>query len=233
MSRIESGGPRHFHEELTRLKGLLLEMSGEAEALVRLSVDSLLEQDLAKAQEVIDGDDRVDELELEIDRVAHEILALQQPMAGDLRFITMTMKISNDLERVGDHSVNIARAVQRLADLPPFGRAPEVAEMASLAIAMLSDALDSFVRGDAQAAGEIGPRDDRVDHLYNSMFRVLLTHMMEAPRRIGPAMTTLLISKNLERIADLATNVAEDVIFMVEGRVIKHGTGRSSGPAGG
>ena len=138
------------------------------------------------------------------------------------------MKISNDLERVGDHSVNIARAVLRLAEMPPFGRTPEVAEMASLAIAMLSDALDAFVRSDAESAGGIGARDDRVDHLYNSMFRILLTHMMEDPRRIGPAMSVLLISKNLERIADLATNVAEDVVFMVEGKVIKHGTGRGT-----
>lgn len=230
MSRRTGGGSRHFHEDLAELKATLLEMSGEAEELVRMSVESMLQQDLAKAQAVVDGDARVDELELEIDRFAHELLALHQPMAGDLRFITMTMKISNDLERVGDHSVNIARAVQRLADLPPFGRAAEVGEMASLASDMLSDALDAFVRRDAQLARGIGSRDDRVDHLYNSMFRILLTHMMEDPRRIGPAMSTLLISKNLERIADLATNVAEDVVFLVEGTVIKHGSGRQGRP---
>ncbi|TVP57847.1 MAG: phosphate transport system regulatory protein PhoU [Gemmatimonadales bacterium] len=232
MTTTERGGPaRHFHTELAELKALLLKMSGEAEELVRISVEALLEQNLEKAQATVDGDLRVDQLELEIDKAAHELLALQQPMAGDLRFITMTMKISNDLERVGDHAVNIARAVQRLADLPPFGRAPEVAEMARLASDMLSDALDSFVRRDAEMARGIGARDDQVDHLYNSMFRILLTHMMEDPRRIGPAMSTLLISKNLERIADLATNVAEDVVFLVEGKVIKHGSGRGGRPA--
>ncbi len=223
-----NGVHRHFHEELGELKSKLLQMSGEAEELVRLSVDALLEGDLEGAQAVIDRDTTIDELELEIDRRAHELLALQQPMAGDLRFITMTMKISNDLERVGDHAVNIARAVQDLARLPPFGQMSEVAEMARRAREMLSDALDAFVRSDGKAAREIRLRDDEVDHLYNSMFRILLTHMMEDPRRIGPAMSLLLISKNLERIADLATNVAEDVVFLAEGVVIKHGAGRHS-----
>jgi len=221
-----TGASRHFHQELAELKSRLLEMSGQAEELVRLSVEALLEGDLARAQEVVDRDSVIDELELEIDRQAHELLALQQPMAGDLRFITMTMKISNDLERVGDHAVNIARAVQRLAQMPPFGQMAEVAEMARLAREMLSDVLDAFVRSDAQEARAIRLRDDRVDHLYNSMFRILLTHMMEDPRRIGPAMSVLLVSKNLERIADLATNVAEDIVFLVEGVVIKHGSGR-------
>jgi len=216
-------GARHFHQELAELKSRLLEMSGLAEELVRISVEAMLEADLAKVQWVVDRDVRIDELELEIDRQTHELLALQQPMAGDLRFITMTMKISNDLERVGDHATNIARAVQHMVDMPHLGRAPEVAEMARLARGMLSDSLDAFVRQDADEARKVCARDDQVDRLYNSMFRILLTHMMEDPRRIGPAMSLLLISKNLERIADLATNISEDVVFLVEGVVIKHG----------
>lgn len=221
MNSVEGG--RHFHQDLADLKSQLLRMSGMAEELVRISVDSLLDRDAERARFVVQEDRHIDELELEIDRAAHELLALQQPMARDLRFITMTMKISNDLERVGDHAANIGRAVEDLAEMPSFGRGPELEEMARLGREMLSDALDSFVRSDAEQARGIGIRDDRVDELYNSMFRILLTHMMEDPRRIGPCMTLLLVSKNLERIADLATNVAEDVVFMVEGKIIRHG----------
>ncbi|TVP79473.1 MAG: phosphate transport system regulatory protein PhoU [Gemmatimonadales bacterium] len=218
-----STGVRHFHQELAELRSRLLRMSGSAEELVRIAMEALLDRDPARARHVVEQDHLVDEMELEIDRAAHELLALQQPMARDLRFITMTMKISNDLERVGDHAANIARAVEDLAGMPSFGQGPELEEMARLAREMLSDALDSFVRSDADQARAIGVRDDRVDDLYNSMFRILLTHMMEDPRRIGPSMTLLLVSKNLERIADLATNVAEDVVFLVEGEVIRHG----------
>lgn len=224
-------GVRHFHQELDELKSQLLEMSGLAEDQVRLAADAFITGDMAIAEEVIDRDELIDELELALDKAAHELLALQQPMASDLRFITMSMKISNDLERVGDHAVNIARAVQHMLELPPRSRSPEVTEMASLSRRMLAKALDSFVRGDSVAARQIRDDDDRVDQLYNSSFRILLTHMMEDPRRIGPSMSLLLIAKNLERIADLATNVAEDVVFMVEGVVIKHpgkGRGESS-----
>jgi phosphate transport system protein len=134
----------------------------------------------------------------------------------------MTMKISNDLERVGDHAVGIAKAVRREADLLALGSTPEVAEMARLARQMLAQALDSFVRADPGLARHVCQSDDQVDRLYNSVFRILLTHMLEDPRWIGPAMALLLISRNLERIADYATNIAEDVVFMVEGVVIKH-----------
>ena len=223
-SPLSSGEIRHFHQELHSLRSLLLEMSGLAEEQVRQAIRAIIDQDSALAQTVVKGDARVDDLELRIDRMAHELLALQQPLASDLRSITMTMKISNDLERVGDHAVNIAQTVEYLTDLQPFGRIPEVLEMARLALGMLSDVLDAFIRQDPEAAREICTRDDRVDHLYNSMFRILLTHMMEDPRRIGSSMSILLISKNLERIADLATNVAEDVVFLVEGKSIRHGT---------
>ena len=216
------GAGRHFHQELDALRSLLLEMSGFAEDQVARAYGAMLLGDPERLEEVIELDLRVDELELQIDKAAHELLALQQPMAGDLRFITMTMKISNDLERVGDHAVNIAREVLRSGPLLPVGRTPEVAEMARIARQMLSNALDSFVRSDAVKAREVTRADDQVDRLYNSVFRILLTHMMEDPRWIGPAMSLLLISRNLERIGDLATNIAEDVVFMVEGVVIKH-----------
>jgi len=218
----DRGAPRHFHQELETLRSLLLEMSGLAEAQVGHAVQAMLDQDLERAREIIVTDVRIDDLELRIDRMAHELLALQQPLASDLRSITMTMKIANDLERVGDHAVNIAQAVQYLREIHPFGRIPEVLEMARLAQGMLSDVLGAFVRRDVEAAREILDRDDQVDHLHNSMFRILLTHMLEDPRKIGPSLSVLLISKNLERIADLATNIAEDLVFLVEGRSIRH-----------
>ena len=215
-------GPRHFHEELAQLKTLLLEMSTLAEEQVRASVEALRERDRAKADAVIAADRELDAMEMEVDDACIHLLALQQPLARDLRLITMAMKIANDLERVGDHAVNIAEAVQHLSELPPLAQFPEIEEMARLASEMLSDSLDDFVRGDAEGARKVCERDDRVDALHDSMFRILLTHMMEDPRRISPAMEIFLVSRNLERIADLATNVAEDVVFLVEGRTIKH-----------
>lgn len=228
---MSPGEPRHFHRELDELKSLLLDMSGKAEDLVRLSIEALLDNDVVKAKNVIRGDDEIDDLELKVDQEALSLLALQQPMARDLRLITMIMKISNDLERVGDHAVNIAHAVTHLADVPRFTTFPEVEEMARISLEMLSDVLDCFVQKDAEGAREVCARDDRVDSLHNSMFRILLTHMMEDPRRIGPAMNFLLVSKNLERIADLATNIGEDVVFLVEGKVIRHGAEEAEGRA--
>ena len=216
------GPARHFHQELDALRSLLLEMSGVAEDQVARAYDAMLGGDAARADEVIELDLRVDELELQIDKAAHELLALQQPMAGDLRLITMTMRIANDLERVGDHAVNVAREVRRSSALLTFTRTPEVGEMARIARRMLSDVLDSFVRSDVVKAREVIEADAQVDRLYTAVFRILLTHMMEDPRWIGPAMSLLLISRNLERIGDLATNIAEDVVFMVEGVDIRH-----------
>jgi phosphate transport system protein len=190
---------------------------------VRASVDALRERDEAAAQEVVARDRDVDALEVDIDDLCIQLLALQQPMARDLRLITMAMKISNDLERVGDHAVNIAEGVPHLVNQPLFVELPEIEEMARMAAEMLTDALDCFVRGDAARALEVIHQDDRVDQMHESLFRILLTHMMEDPRRIGPSMTLFLVSRNLERIADLATNIAEDVVFLVEGRNIKHG----------
>jgi phosphate transport system protein len=216
-------GPRHFHGELAHLRSLLLDMSSLAEELLRVAMEALVERDAAKAHSVILADRELDATEVEVDERCIQLLALQQPLARDLRLITMAMKISNDLERVGDHAVNIAEAVARLGSAPLFAQPPEIAEMARLAREMLADALDDFVRADAAGAREVCARDDRVDALLGSVFRILLTHMMEDPRRIGPAMELFLVSRNLERVADLATNIAEDVVFLVEGRSIKHG----------
>ncbi len=215
-------GARHFHEELARLKSRILDMSSMAEDLVRTAIEALRERDAAKAEAVVLADNELDALEIEIDDASIHLLALQQPMARDLRLITMVMKICKDLERVGDHAVNIAQSVAHLNSQPSLNTFPEIEEMARIAREMLSDALDAFVRSDSLAAREVCRRDDRVDALQDSLFRILLTHMMEDPRRIGPSLSLLLVSRNLERIADLATNIAEDVVYLVEGRTIKH-----------
>ena len=213
---------RHFHEELELLKARLVSMSGHAEEAVQLAVDALVERDEAKAGMVIEMDNAIDELELEIDETAMRLLALQQPMARDLRFITAATKIANDLERVGDHAVNIAEALQYLVQAAPFPTLPELEEMARIATDMLSEALNAFIQGDSALARRVVLLDDRVDELHDNNFRILLTHMMEDPRKITAGMDLFLVSGNIERIADLATNVAEEVVFFIEGRTIKH-----------
>jgi phosphate transport system protein len=213
---------RHFQQELDDLKTKLAEMAGLAEEAVRGAVDALLERDADKARLVVDRDEAIDDLEIEIEERSVKLLALQQPMASDLRLVAMAMKVSNDLERVGDHAVNIAETVQWLAEAPLFPVVPEIEEMVRLSTLMLNDSLDAFVRGDTSLAREILKRDDRVDELHENTFRILLTHMMEDPRKISAGMDLLLVSGNLERIADLATNVSEDVIYMVDGRIVKH-----------
>lgn len=216
----------HFREELEGLKSRLVDMAGRTEEAVRTAVDAFLQRDEEPAQKVIDSDHLIDQIEMDIDESVIQLLALQQPMASDLRFITMAMKISNDLERMGDHAVNIAKEVKRLLRHPRIAAVPEIDEMARISTKMLSDVLDSFIREDAALARDVVRRDDIVDDLHSNMFRILLTLMMENPRTIGPCMETLMVSRNLERIADLTTNVAEDVVYMVEARVIKHGAER-------
>lgn len=213
---------RHFHEQLSHVKVRLLTMSGEAEAALGLAVEALLGRDVAKARQVIANDRTIDAMEMEIEEQAINLLALQQPMARDLRMLTSALKIANDLERVGDHAVNIAQSAERLAQSRPIAPEPEIVEMARLARAMLSDALEAFIRGDAAAGREVCRRDDKVDALHRSVFRILLTYMMEDPHMIGAGMELFLVSRNLERVADLATNIGEDVVFLVEGKSIKH-----------
>ncbi len=215
---------RHFQDEMDRLQDRLLEMAGIVEELVRVAVEALERRDPRPVEWADAEDDRVDQLEIEIDERAMELLALQQPMARDLRQVVATLKAANDLERVGDHAVNIAKAVRRLAAAAALPPIPEVPEMAGIARGMLADALAAFVTRNSASARLVCVRDQKVDNLRSSLFRILLTHMLEEPRRITPALELLLISHNLERIADLSTNISEDVVFMVEGRTIKHHT---------
>jgi phosphate transport system protein len=216
-------GHRTFHDKLDTLKQRLVAMSQRAEELLELGVDSFLRRDPGKAQAVLDHDRDVDELEVEIESLAISLLALQQPMARDLRFIISAIKITGDLERVGDHAVNIAQSAKRVVELrmrvtPP----PEIKEMAARARKMLSDSLDAVVRLDAALGRDVCRRDDQVDALHESVFRIMLTHMMEDPATISASLELLLVSRNLERVADLATNIAEDAVYLVEGKTIKH-----------
>ena len=213
---------RHFHEELADVRSRLLTMSGAAETALGLAVDALLTSADDKAQRVILEDRDIDSREVDIEERCISLLALQQPMARDLRMITSALRIANDLERVGDHAVNIAQSAIRVSKSRPIVPEPEITEMARLAKKMLADAIDAFIRGDAAAGREICRRDDQVDALNRSVFRILLTHMMENPTTISTGMEVFLVSRNLERVADLATNIAEGVVFLVEGKSIKH-----------
>jgi phosphate transport system protein len=218
-------GFRHFHEELDTLKQRLLEMSGKAESMLALSMDALLTRDDGLAEAVLKADKEIDTLEIEVEDLAVSLLALQQPMARDLRFIVGAIKISSDLERVGDHAVNIAEATQRLISAGPItlsSPAPSIAQMAKRSRQMLGEALRAFVRADGQAGRAVCAMDDEVDELHESVFRVLLTHMMENPANITASLQYLLVSRNLERVGDLATNIAEDAVFLAEGKQIKH-----------
>ena len=218
-----TSGFRHFHEQLESLKQRLLDMSERAEGLIDLAVEALLSRDHGKAEAVIASDRGVDELEVQVEQLAISLLALQQPMARDLRFIIGAIKISSDLERVGDHAVNIAQSTIRLIDLRAhITPHPEVEDLARRARLMLGDALDAFIRADGTRGRDVCARDDQVDMLRDSLFRILLTHMLEDPGTISAALELFLVSRNLERVADLATNIAEDAVYLAEGRSIKH-----------
>ena len=223
MSPNNSAGYRHFHEQLADVNQRLLEMAERAERLIDRALEALHDRDGAKARSVIEDDARIDALEIEIEQQAIALLALQQPMARDLRFIVGAIKVSSDVERIGDHAVNIAEATLRLIDadstLAP-GR--EIDEMARRARAMLGDALDAFIRSDGALAREVCRADDAVDELMESAFRVLLTRMMENPQSISQAIQLLLVARNIERVADLATNIGEDAVYLAEGKQIKH-----------
>ena len=217
---------RHFHDQLRALNRRLLAMSEKAEALIELSVDALLSKDQGKADAVIASDRELDAMELQIEAAALELLALQQPMARDLRFIVGAIKVTSDLERIGDHAVNIAQTAQRLVALnSTITPDPEIEDMARRARSMLGDAIDAFLRADGALGRNVCARDDQVDALHESVFRILLTHMMADPRTINPSLEYLLVSRNLERVADLATNIGEDAVFLAEGKNIKHGGG--------
>ncbi len=213
---------RHFHEELEALKQMLLTMGGLVEDQIHRVMRALVERDDTLARAVIEGDRRVNALDVEVDEKCVELIALHQPAAGDLRFITTAMKIVTDLERIGDQAVNIAqRAIElnREPQLKPYIDLPRMAEKAGR---MVKESLDAFVNRDTELARRVCAEDEAVDVLKEQVFRELLTFMMEDPRTIPRAIHLILISRFLERVADHATNIAEMVIYMVEGKMVRH-----------
>ena len=218
MSKIE----RPFDEELILLKDKLLEMASRTEEQIGLAIRGLKDRKEEMACEVLDKEEGINRLDIEVDDMAMRLLALRQPMATDLRFITSAMKIGSDLERIGDLAVNIAEAALRYLDYTPVKPLVDLPRMAAIAQGMLRDALDSYVRHDVALARAVLERDDQLDDLKTQIFRELLTFMIEIPAKVGPALELILISRHLERIGDHATNVGEDVIFMVSAEDVRH-----------
>ena len=213
---------RHFDEELKLLNQEILRMGSLVEEAIGKAMKALVERDAKLAQAVAQGDDPVNMLEIAIDERCMELLARHQPAGTDLRFLTMALKINSDLERMGDLAVNIAERTLELLKEPLLKPLIDIPRMAQLAQAMVKDSLDAFVRRDAALARNVCQRDDDVDRLNEQVFRELLTYMMEDPKTITRAVDLILIGRHLERIADHATNVAEDVIYLVQGKTIKH-----------
>jgi phosphate transport system protein len=217
---------RHFDEELQHLKEQLLLMGGYVETAIDKSIRALTERNSELAQEVIDEDKEVDVLEIDVDNICLRLLALYQPTAADLRFITASILINNNLERMADQAVNIAQRVIDLNELPVLKPYIDIPRMSSIAQSMSQDSLDAFVQKDIVKARDVMARDNQLDMLNNQIFRELLTYMMSDPTTITRAVNLILISRNLERIGDHATNISEEVIFMVEGAVVKHSKGQ-------
>jgi phosphate transport system protein len=213
---------QHFESEMQALKSQLLTMGGLVENRIHRAVDSLIHRNESEARKVIASDVEINDLQIEIDERCLKILATQTPVAGDLRFIAAAMKINSDLERMGDQAVNIAESTLKCLDQPPLKPFIDLPRMATLAQEMTRDALDAFVRRDADLARDVLRRDDVVDDLKDQVFRELLTYMMADPGTIERALSLILISRNLERVADHATNIAEDVIFLVEAKDVRH-----------
>jgi phosphate transport system protein len=213
---------RHFHEELEALKQTLLAMGGLVEDQIRRAMQALVERDDRLAQEVIDRDRQVNTYDVEVDEQCVNLLALHQPAAGDLRFITTTMKIVTDLERIGDQAVNIAQRALELNPEPQLKPYIDLPRMAEKAQRMVKESLDAFVARDTELARQVCAKDAEVDALKEQIFRELLTFMMQDPRTIPRAIRVILVSRFLERVADHATNIAEMVIYLVEGKLVRH-----------
>jgi phosphate transport system protein len=212
---------RHFQREIESLKTTLIKMGSVAEENVIQALRAVAERDTEIARKVIEADQRVDDLEVQIDHAIIDLLALQQPVASDLRFIVAAQKINNDLERIGDHAVNIAQSTLHLAASPIVDML-DIPEMAEIAQNMLRDALDSFVRLDPVHARTVLDNDDRIDVLDREMGNKIIQLIKTNERTLESGMELIQVSRNLERIADLATNIAEEVIFQAQARIVKH-----------
>jgi len=211
-----------FDLELKELKEKLLYEGGLVEKAIQNAIKSLQERDSERAKSVIDNDDIINSNEIEVDELCLKLLALRQPAARDLRFITTAIKINYDLERIGDMAVNICERVQEINQEPQLKPYIDLPKMAEIVQIMVKESLDAFVREDVQLALKVTRDDEQVDQLLDQIFRELLTYMMQDMRTISRATRLLFISKYLERMADHAVNIAELVIFMVEGKIIRH-----------
>ena len=214
---------KHYEGQLRTLKEKLLLIGHKAETSIADATRALIERKPSLAQRVIDEDDQLDQLELEIDDICLEILALEQPVASDLRFITTAMKIVGDIERIGDNGVNIARRALEILDEPELKPIIDVPVAAAAAQRILKESLDAFVNGDAELAKRVIEGDRYIDDVCEQMLRELLTYMFEDPSKITRALRLIFVARNLERVGDHAANIAEMVIFLVDGQDIRHG----------
>jgi phosphate transport system protein len=223
---MDSSLPQHtnrqYEEDLRGLRAGLLKMGGLVERQIAEAMESLVNRDSDHGRQVIARDEEVNRMDSENDEMCIRLLALHQPTASDLRFITTGLKITTDLERIGDNAVNICERALELNEVPQLKPYVDLPRMAEIAQSMVKDSIDAFMRDDAELADQVIARDDEVDQLNYQMYRELLSYMAEDPRTIGQSTRLLFVSKYLERIADHATNIAEMVIFMVKGKMIRH-----------
>lgn len=210
---------KSFEGDLKHLDRLIAEMGGLAESQLADAVDALVRRDADRAMEIKDADMRIDALEREVDEQAVKMLALRQPMADDLRVVIVALKTAAVIERIGDYAKNIAKRTQVLAQCPELGASRTIKRMAGLVQDMIKDVLDAYVARDAEKAGDVRMRDEEVDDLHTSLFRELLTYMMEDARNITACTHLMFVAKNIERIGDHATNIAENVYYLVHGHV--------------
>jgi len=214
---------KSFDEELQRLNAVVLRMGGVAEAQLAGAIEALVRRDSALAERVVAGDAAIDQMDLELDENAIRTLALRQPMANDLREVISSLKISSDLERIGDYAKNVAKRTLALNQLTPHEAARSIPRMAKLVQAIIKDVLDAYANHDPNRALDVWHRDEEVDEMYTALFRELLTYMMEDPRNITPCTHLLFIAKNIERIGDHATNIAETTHYLATGKRITGG----------
>ncbi len=219
---MEKHTSEHYAEQLTDIRGRVLRMGGLVEQMTRRVIQSLVQRNAELLPEVQSMETQVNQLHIEIDEACLELIALRQPTASDLRFVAAAMKINTDMERIGDQAINILECAESLLTVPPLKPLIDIPRMADISQDMLKDALDAFVNGDDDLAYRTILRDDDVDQLKDQVFRELLTYMMGDPSTIPRAMDLILVSRHLERIADHATNICEDVIFMVKGKDVRH-----------
>jgi len=213
---------RHFVQELEAVKTNLIKMSSFAEEAIALSIRALLERDAALAREIIAQDERINALEIAIDDGIVDLLALQQPVASDLRFILAAMKINNDLERIGDHAVNIAESALQYAGSPPVKPFADLPKMALVTKEMLRDSIDAFIHSDSVKARAVLLTDDTIDDLNRAIVGELVALIRSQPAVLEQALDLIRVSRNLERVADLSTNIAEEVVFVAEAQIVKH-----------